>query len=86
MARLPLRVPLDMQSQNVTNLLDPASAQDAATRAYVDANAGAIVSWQPDTFYSRGQIILRTAESTVDGEVVASAGGLFYSIRDTHLQ
>ena len=82
MARLPLIVPLDMQNQKITRVVDPTDPQDAATMAYVDANAGAIVSWQPDTFYSRGQILLRTAESTVDGQVVASAGGLFYSVRD----
>ena len=42
----------------------------------------AIVEWTPNTLFVQGQIILRTAESTVDGVVVASAGGLFYSVRE----
>ena len=37
--------------------------------------------WRPNTPYLEGQLLIRTAESTVDGEVVASAGGLFYSVR-----
>ena len=40
MARLPVRAPLDMQSQKITNLLDPTDPQDGATRAFVLANAG----------------------------------------------
>ena len=41
---------------------------------------GDISEWRPETDYFQGQILFRHAESTVDGEVVASAGGLFYSV------
>ena len=40
MANLPVRAPLDMQSQNITNLLDPVDPQDGATRQFVLDNAG----------------------------------------------
>jgi len=32
--------PFDMQNNKINNLNDPASPQDAATKAYVDANSG----------------------------------------------
>ena len=35
--------PLGLNSQRITSLADPSSAQDAATKAYVDASAGAYV-------------------------------------------
>ena len=69
MARLPLRVPLDMQSQNVTNLLDPVNPQDAATRQFVLDNSG--VSYTGRLFatngiYATGNLVVQETEPDSD--------------------
>ena len=51
-----------MNSQKITNLLDPTSNQDASTKAYVDAQVNALVDGAPGTLNTLNEIA--TAIST----------------------
>jgi hypothetical protein len=45
-----------MNSQKITSLLDPTSAQDASTKAYVDAQVNALVDGAPGTLNTLNEI------------------------------
>ncbi|MDA7993462.1 MAG: hypothetical protein MPJ25_10535 [Pirellulales bacterium] len=71
-AQLPVREQLDMQLEHIVNLLDPINPQDAATRAFVLANAGtggggisATQTISTDTTAERNMLYVITADLTL---------------------
>ena len=68
-------------ARNAMGELNNTSADWTAVR--FGGGGGDIQLWRPETNYTAGQILLRTAESTESGITVASAGGLFYVV-NTH--
>lgn len=72
--------PVAMGSQRVTSLADPSGAQDAATKAYVDAQLSGLVSGQVLKGSVRAvvssNVTLATPGSTLDG-VTATSGDVF---------
>lgn len=78
--------PVAMNTQKITGLLDPAAAQDAATRNYVDTQLAGIVSGQ----VQKGEVRVVTATNinlaspgaTLDG-VALSPGDIFLAAGQT---
>ena len=72
---------VSMNSQLLTNVLDPASAQDAATRNYVDTQVSGLVSGQHMKGKVRAattsNINIASAPSTIDGITPTSGVDLF---------
>ena len=67
---------LHMNSSKITNLTDPAAAQDAATKAYVDANAGSVTPTSTTTFTNKTIDANGTGNSITNLEVADLASGV----------
>lgn len=71
---------VSLNSQKITNLLDPSSAQDAATRNYVDTQVAGLVSGQTLKGAVRAvataNVTISSPGTTIDG-VTASNGDIF---------
>jgi len=64
-----------MNSQKITNLLDPSSAQDASTKAYVDAQVNALVDGAPGTLNTLNEIATAiSAGGSFESTVVLKSG------------
>lgn len=61
-----------LNSQRITGLADPSSAQDATTKAYVDASAQGLDPKQSVRVATQSNINLSSPGSTIDGVSVAS--------------
>lgn len=72
--------PVSFNSQLITGVLDPASAQDAATRNYVDAQVAGLVSGQVIKGSVRAvattNVNIASAPATIDG-ITPSGGDVF---------
>lgn len=67
---------LDLQSQKIVNLADPAAATDAATKQYVDTVARGL-SWKaPVRAASTGTVTLASPGATLDGVTLAAGDRL----------
>jgi hypothetical protein len=68
--------PIGMGSQRLTSVADPTSAQDAATRAYVDAQLTGLVSGQTPKgtvrVASTANVNISTPGTTIDGITMAN--------------
>jgi hypothetical protein len=71
---------LDMGSKNINNLLDPTTAQQAATKAYVDANASAQKTWNKENLTLSGTDITNQykdfAQVAINNSVTLSVNGV----------
>lgn len=63
---------LDLQSQKITNLGDPSSAQDAASKNYVDNTARGLAWHDSVVAASTANVTVSSAPSTLDGVSLAS--------------
>jgi hypothetical protein len=64
-----------MNSQKITNLLDPSNAQDASTKAYVDAQVNALVDGAPGTLNTLNEIATAiSAGGSFESTVVLKSG------------
>jgi hypothetical protein len=75
-----MTAPLNMGAQNIQNMADPVNPQDAATRAWVLANAGNITSSTTARAASTGANLTLSGTQTVDG--VALAAGNVVLVKD----
>lgn len=67
--------PVAMNAQRITGVADPSSAQDASTKAYVDAQVNALVNGAPGTLDTLGEIAAALASGgSVVSTLVAKAG------------
>jgi hypothetical protein len=75
-----MTAPLNMGSQTIQSLADPVNPQDAATRAWVMANAGAISSSATARAATTGANLTLSGTQTIDG--VALAAGDVVLVKD----
>ena len=66
---------VSLNSQKITSLLDPTSAQDASTKAYVDAQVNALVDGAPGTLNTLNEIATAiSAGGSFESTVVLKSG------------
>lgn len=66
---------LSMNTQKITNVVDPTSAQDASTKAYVDAQVNALVDGAPGTLNTLNEIATAiSAGGSFESTVVLKSG------------
>lgn len=75
---------VSMNSQKITSLADPTSAQDAATKGYVDATAAGI-DWKASVKCATTANITLSGEQTIDG-VTTSASRILVKNQSTASQ
>jgi hypothetical protein len=64
-----------MNTQKITNVVDPTSAQDASTKAYVDAQVNALVDGAPGTLNTLNEIATAiSAGGSFESTVVLKSG------------
>src|SRR5205085_10291477 len=79
---------VSMNSQKITNLLDPTGAQDAASKAYVDATAVGI-DWKPSVRAATTANIATLAggaPNTLDGVTLAANDRILVKDQGTRSQ
>jgi hypothetical protein len=66
---------VSMNTQKITNVVDPTSAQDASTKAYVDAQVNALVDGAPGTLNTLNEIATAiSAGGSFESTVVLKSG------------